>query len=79
MKERYGDDYFKRIGKIGGESWHKTPRWFEKNPALASIAGAKGGRISKRGLSSKPKTPNIDHGVTGIKRPRKLLGAGDGK
>lgn len=57
MKDRYGADYYKNIGKRGGSV--KTKKGFaidnrtrvEKmlgKPKLASIAGAKGGKISKR-------------------------------
>lgn len=45
-KELYGEDFYKRIGKIGGEKG-RTGGFFA-NRELARIAGAKGGRISKR-------------------------------
>ena len=45
--ERHGTDFYKRIGKKGGQNGHTGG--FAANPALASIAGAKGGRISRRG------------------------------
>lgn len=44
--ERYGDDFYKRIGSIGGRNGHTGG--FYNNPKLASEAGAKGGRISSR-------------------------------
>ena len=59
--ERYGKDYFARIGSIGGKNG--TTGGFAANPELAREAGRKGGRISKRGKSLKPKTPEIDHGI----------------
>lgn len=40
-------DFYKKIGKIGGQNGHTGG--FASNRALASVAGAKGGRISKRG------------------------------
>ena len=43
----HGKDFYKRIGAIGGRNGHTGG--FASNPALARIAGAKGGRISKRG------------------------------
>ena len=46
-KERYGDDWCARIGSKGGQNGHTGG--FASNPELAKIAGAKGGRISKRG------------------------------
>lgn len=50
-KERYGEDWYKRIGAIGGKKG--TTGGFAANRELAKIAGAKGGRISKRGPSTK--------------------------
>lgn len=44
--KRYGDDFYKRIGAIGGKKG-KTGGFFA-NRELARIAGAKGGRISRR-------------------------------
>lgn len=46
-KERHGEDFYKNIGKLGGKAGHTGG--FAANPALAQLAGAKGGRISKRG------------------------------
>lgn len=46
-KERYGEDWYARIGRKGGQNGHTGG--FASNPELAKIAGAKGGRISKRG------------------------------
>lgn len=45
--EKHGDDFYKRIGAKGGRNGHTGG--FAANPALARIAGAKGGRISRRG------------------------------
>lgn len=45
-KKRYGKDFYKRIGKAGGEKG--TTGGFYANRELARIAGAKGGRISRR-------------------------------
>lgn len=59
--KRYGKDYFARIGAIGGRNG--TTGGFAANPELAREAGRKGGKISKRGKSLKPKTPEIDHGI----------------
>ena len=46
-KERYGEDWYARIGRKGGQNGHTGG--FASNPELAKIADAKGGRISKRG------------------------------
>lgn len=51
-KMKYGEDFYVRIGAMGGRNGHTGG--FAANPALAKIAGAKGGRMSKRG-PSKPK------------------------
>ena len=43
----HGKDFYKRIGAKGGRNGHTGG--FAANPELARSAGAKGGRISKRG------------------------------
>lgn len=40
----HGEDYYKKIGKLGGAA--KVKKGFGKNPQLASIAGKKGGRAT---------------------------------
>lgn len=42
----YGEDFYARIGAKGGRNGHTGG--FAANPALARIAGAKGGRKSRR-------------------------------
>ena len=44
--ERHGKDFYKRIGAIGGHNGHTGG--FAAHPELARIAGAKGGKISRR-------------------------------
>ena len=46
-KNKYGKDFYTEIGRKGGRNGHTGG--FAANPELAKIAGAKGGRISKRG------------------------------
>lgn len=46
IKERYGPDFYIKIGAIGGKKG--TTGGFAANRELARVAGAKGGRISKR-------------------------------
>lgn len=46
IKAKKGDDFFKRIGAIGGKNGNGGG--FAANPELARIAGQKGGRISRR-------------------------------
>lgn len=45
-KAKHGSDFYAKIGKKGGQNG-KTGG-FAANPELARIAGAKGGRISRR-------------------------------
>lgn len=51
LKQKYGDDYFSRMGRKGGQLGHTGG--FAANPALAKLAGQKGGKISKRGPAKK--------------------------
>lgn len=46
-KQRYGEDFYAKIGALGGKKGHTGG--FYANRELARIAGAKGGRISRRG------------------------------
>ena len=45
-KERWGEDFYARIGRKGGQAGHTGG--FYNNPKLAKIAGAKGGRNGSR-------------------------------
>ena len=46
-KAKYGKEFYARIGKKGGQNGHTGG--FAANPALARLAGKKGGTISRRG------------------------------
>jgi len=46
-KAKHGSDFYAKIGAKGGRNGHTGG--FAANPQLARIAGAKGGRISRRG------------------------------
>lgn len=48
-KDKYGSDYYARIGKRGGSTKPVGLRGFAANRELASEVGRKGGLISKRG------------------------------
>jgi len=50
-RKRHGEDFYKRIGRKGGLTGQTGG--FAANPELARIAGAKGGRISRRNKSKK--------------------------
>lgn len=41
-------DYYKKMGSMGGRAIHHFPRGFAANNELAMVAGAKGGRISRK-------------------------------
>ena len=45
-KTKYGPDFYARIGAMGGKKGHTGG--FFKNRELARLAGARGGRISRR-------------------------------
>lgn len=45
-KSRYGESFYVKIGAVGGRK--STGGGFAKNPELARIAGAKGGRASRK-------------------------------
>lgn len=49
-KARYGDGFYANIGTRGGRNGHTGG--FAANPALARLAGKKGGGISKRGATN---------------------------
>ena len=46
-RERYGDDFYARIGKKGGVV-RNPKKGFGSNPELAASAGSKGGKKSRR-------------------------------
>ena len=50
-RAKYGPEFYARIGQKGGQNGHTGG--FAANRALARIAGAKGGRLSKRGPAKK--------------------------
>ncbi len=53
-KERHGDDFYIRIGKMGGKNGHTGGFYADRE--LARRAGRKGGTISRRRPSQKPET-----------------------
>lgn len=50
-KQLHGEDFYQRIGRIGGKNGHTGG--FASNPELAREAGRKGGKKSRRGKSKK--------------------------
>lgn len=57
-KARYGKDFYATIGRKGGQNG--TTGGFAANPQLARLAGAKGGRISRRGPAKKATSIHVD-------------------
>lgn len=55
IKKKHGEDFYKRIGTLGGSKSHRETRPFTANPELARAAGAKGGKVSRRGSSKQPR------------------------
>ena len=49
--EKHGKDFYRNIGRKGGQNGHTGG--FAANPELARTAGAKGGRKSRRGPAKK--------------------------
>lgn len=47
----HGEDFYQKIGRRGGQKGHTGG--FAANRELARLAGAKGGRISRRGKANK--------------------------
>ena len=52
-KEKYGEDFYRELGRKGGKSGDHSNKGFAKNPELAREAGRKGGKKSKRGKAKK--------------------------
>ena len=50
-KARHGADFYANIGRKGGQNGNTGG--FAANRELARVAGAKGGRISRRGKANK--------------------------
>lgn len=64
--ERYGKDFYREIGRIGGRNGHTGG--FASNPELAREAGRKGGRVSRRG-PARPIIESTQESVMGEGEP----------
>jgi hypothetical protein len=53
IKEKYGDMYYCLIGHMGGVKTGVTKGFAAMTPEKRAAAGAKGGRISRRGSNKK--------------------------
>ena len=49
----HGSEFYSRIGRMGGKAGDPTKKGFASNIERAKKAGAKGGKISKRGPAKK--------------------------
>jgi len=58
--KKYGPDFYRNIGSIGGRNGNTGG--FAANPELAKIAGARGGRISRRGKGPGKVKEYVYHG-----------------
>lgn len=60
IKEKYGKDFYSRIGKKGGANGHGEfyTGGFASNKEFARECGRKGGKISKRGPAKKKEAVN---------------------
>lgn len=47
--DKYGKDFYRKIGKVGGSVDTIKPKGFACDHQLARLAGSKGGSISRRG------------------------------
>ena len=56
MYKRHGKDFYREIGRKGGQNGHTGG--FAANPQLAKLAGSKGGKISKRGKARRTEDGN---------------------
>ncbi len=61
-RKKYGKDFYARIGAIGGKKG--TTGGFAANRELARLAGAKGGRISRR-----RKAAEVAEAQTSVQQP----------
>lgn len=52
-KKIHGANFYAEIGRKGGKKSHPETRYFATHPEVAKNAGAKGGRISRRGKATK--------------------------
>lgn len=60
-KKKYGKDFYKNIGSLGGRKTG-VKKGFALDPERAKRAGAKGGRISRRGKGPGKVKEYVYHG-----------------
>jgi general stress protein YciG len=69
-KARYGNDWYAKIGRKGGQNGHTGG--FAANPELAKEAGRKGGTISRRGPAKYPHLSKTSASVRDTAERRRL-------
>ena len=75
-KAKYGKEFYANIGRKGGRNGHTGG--FAANPELARIAGAKGGKKSKRGPAKRGgRVINANYTKDQLERIREELGWND--
>ena len=81
--KKHGDDFYARIGRMGGQNGHTGGFASEKvgkdgltGTERAKIAGQKGGQLSKRGQARHPHITNEE--VEAAKEKNKERGGGKG-
>lgn len=63
-RKKYGKDFYARIGAMGGKKG--TTGGFAANRELARLAGAKGGRISRRRKAAEVAAQAVTEEVTEV-------------
>lgn len=53
-RQKHGEDFYSKLGRLGGKVTG-TKKGFAANPALAKVAGRKGGRTSRRKAKNETK------------------------
>lgn len=77
-KAKYGKEFYSNIGRKGGSKSHPETRPFAANPELARIAGAKGGKKSKRGPAKRGgRVISANYNEAQLARIREELGWND--
>lgn len=76
-KAKYGEDFYRELGRKGGRNGHTGG--FAANPELAKIAGAIGGRKSKRGKAKKNTSGGRTNRESHLEREQERTIEQDGK
>lgn len=69
IKEKYGEDYYTKIGAMGGKTKTTKKKGFAANPELARRAGQLGGKNSSRAKLTSHKTGDMEYELHGQELP----------